>query len=140
VTMSHEGYVKRLPVGTYCSRGAAAGGSRGAIRAKAILVEHLFVANTHDNLLFFTNQAAFTRGGCMSAEMSRTSRAGGGDLIEFHRGKRSPMCWPSRIFPRASSSFYSDQERHREETPLESYANIRFPAASSPSALKKATY
>ena len=51
-----RGYIKRLPVGTYRSQGRGGRGIKGTESREGDFVEHLFVANTHDYLLFFTNQ------------------------------------------------------------------------------------
>lgn len=55
VTISHQGYVKRLPVTTYRKqkRGGVGVGS-GVVDED--FVEHLFIASTHDNLLLFTSK------------------------------------------------------------------------------------
>src|SRR3989338_2235016 len=55
VTISHQGYVKRLPVTTYRKqrRGGVGVGSGGV---EEDFVEHLFIASTHDNLLLFTSK------------------------------------------------------------------------------------
>ncbi|MBW3016594.1 DNA gyrase subunit A [Candidatus Woesearchaeota archaeon] len=55
ITITHAGYVKRLPVDTYKQQRR---GGKGIIAAEAKeedFVENLFVANTHDYILFFTN-------------------------------------------------------------------------------------
>ncbi|MBC7783819.1 MAG: hypothetical protein H7144_08260 [Burkholderiales bacterium] len=48
VTLSHAGYVKRLPVGTYRAQGRGGRGIKGGETREGDFVEHLFVANTHD--------------------------------------------------------------------------------------------
>ncbi len=55
VTISHLGYMKRLPVTTYRKqkRGGVGVGSGGV---EEDFVEHLFIASTHDNLLLFTTK------------------------------------------------------------------------------------
>jgi DNA gyrase subunit A len=55
ITITHAGYVKRLPVDTYKQQRR---GGKGIIAAEAKeedFIENLFVANTHDYFLFFTN-------------------------------------------------------------------------------------
>ncbi|VVB81630.1 DNA gyrase subunit A [uncultured archaeon] len=55
ITITHAGYVKRLPVDTYKQQRR---GGKGIIAAEAKeedFIESLFVANTHDYMLFFTN-------------------------------------------------------------------------------------
>ncbi len=56
VTVSHEGYVKRVPVGTYRRQGRGGKGIRGGETREGDFIEHLFVVSTHDYLLFFTNR------------------------------------------------------------------------------------
>ncbi|HUT35560.1 MAG TPA: DNA gyrase subunit A [Planctomycetota bacterium] len=56
VTLSHEGYIKRLPLSTYRSQGRGGKGIKGADTKEGDFLEHLFIASTHDYLLFFTSQ------------------------------------------------------------------------------------
>ena len=56
VTVSHEGYVKRVPVDTYRSQGRGGKGIRGGGTREGDFLEHLFVVSTHDHLLVFTNR------------------------------------------------------------------------------------
>jgi len=54
VTVSHQGYVKRLPVDTYRAQRRGGRGLRGMDTKDEDWVEHLFVASTHDYLMIFT--------------------------------------------------------------------------------------
>src|SRR5437879_13721573 len=73
VTVSHEGYIKRLPVVTYRSQGRGGRGIKGTESKEGDFVEHLFVANTHDHLLFFTNRGrVYERRGDRGAALSAT--------------------------------------------------------------------
>ncbi len=56
VTISHSGYVKRLPIDTYRKQGRGGRGIIGSVTKEGDFVEHLFVASTHDYLLIFTNR------------------------------------------------------------------------------------
>jgi DNA gyrase subunit A len=56
VTVSHEGYVKRVPVGTYRRQGRGGKGVRGGETREGDFLEHMFVVSTHDYLLIFTNR------------------------------------------------------------------------------------
>ena len=58
ITISHAGYIKRLPVDTYRrqhrgGKGVTGGGVRDE---EEDFIEHMFLASTHDQLLFFTNK------------------------------------------------------------------------------------
>lgn len=55
VTISHTGYVKRLPIDTYRTQGRGGRGIIGADTKDNDFTEQLFVASTHDDLLCFTN-------------------------------------------------------------------------------------
>ncbi len=56
VTVSHSGYVKRLPIDTYRRQARGGRGIIGSVTKEGDFVEHLFVASTHDYLLIFTNR------------------------------------------------------------------------------------
>lgn len=56
VTLTHAGYVKRLPMDTYKAQRRGGKGIIAAETKEDDFVENLFVANTHDYLLFFTNK------------------------------------------------------------------------------------
>jgi DNA gyrase subunit A len=56
ITISHMGYVKRTLLAEYRAQNRGGRGSRGSATRDEDFVEHLFVANTHGYLLFFTEQ------------------------------------------------------------------------------------
>jgi len=56
VTLSHEGYIKRVPTDTYRSQGRGGRGLRGSDAKEGDFLSDLFAASTHDYLLFFTNR------------------------------------------------------------------------------------
>jgi DNA gyrase subunit A len=56
VTISHRGYIKRIPSSTYRAQRRGGKGIAGAKSEEEDPIEHLFVASTHAYLLFFTNQ------------------------------------------------------------------------------------
>jgi DNA gyrase subunit A len=56
VTISHNGYVKRLPLNTYRSQHRGGKGVSGGQAREDDFIEHFFVASTHAYLLCFTNK------------------------------------------------------------------------------------
>jgi DNA gyrase subunit A len=54
VTMSHQGYIKRNPISLYRAQRRGGKGMTGVKPKAEDFVENLFVASSHDNLLFFT--------------------------------------------------------------------------------------
>ena len=55
ITISHSGYIKRIPVDTYRSQHRGGRGVTGMGTKDEDFVEHLFVASTHDYILFLTD-------------------------------------------------------------------------------------
>ncbi len=56
VTLSHRGYIKRMELDTYKAQKRGGRGITGAKADDEDPIEHLFVASTHDYLLFFTDR------------------------------------------------------------------------------------
>jgi len=56
ITISNLGYIKRLPVGTYRRQGRGGKGVTGAKTRDDDFVEHLFIASTHQYILFLTDR------------------------------------------------------------------------------------
>src|SRR5688500_8563630 len=56
VTLSQRGYIKRQPIGTFRSQRRGGRGKLAMLTREEDAVRHLLVANTHDNILFFTNR------------------------------------------------------------------------------------
>ena len=54
ITISHLGYIKRLPVTTYQRQARGGRGKSGQSTRDTDFLEHLFIASTHDYILFFT--------------------------------------------------------------------------------------
>ena len=61
ITVTHAGYVKRLPVATYRSQKRGGKGIQGLSLKDNDFVKDLFVASTHDYVLFFTNRGKVYR-------------------------------------------------------------------------------
>jgi len=56
VTITREGYIKRVAVDAYRKQGRGGRGVKGSDTKEGDLLEHLFAASTHNYLLFFTNR------------------------------------------------------------------------------------
>ena len=55
LTITHSGYIKRTALNTYRTQRRGGRGVQGATSNEEDFVEHLFIANTHNYMLFFTN-------------------------------------------------------------------------------------
>ena len=58
LTVSRQGYVKRVPIGTYRAQRRGGRGMQGMGTKEEDWVEHLFVASTHDYLMVFTRSGS----------------------------------------------------------------------------------
>ena len=56
ITITHSGYIKRLPVTTYRQQARGGKGVSGTNLKEGDFVEHLFVSSTHNFILFFSNK------------------------------------------------------------------------------------
>ena len=75
VTISHQGYVKRVPLETYRAQGRGGKGIKASDSKDDDFIEHLFVASTHDDLLCFTDSGrVFKLKVYELPEMTRTSK------------------------------------------------------------------
>ena len=75
VTISHQGYVKRVPLETYRAQARGGKGIKASDSKDDDFIEHLFVASTHDDLLCFTDSGrVFKLKVYELPEMTRTSK------------------------------------------------------------------
>jgi DNA gyrase subunit A len=128
VTISHEGYVKRLPVDTYRSQGRGGRGIRGSDAREGDFVEHLFVANTHDYLLFFTNQGrVYQRRVYDVPELSRTSQGrAAANLLDFQQGEKIANVLAIKDFTGGEQFLlFATAKGTVKKTALSAYDNIR---------------
>ncbi len=127
VTISHAGYVKRLPVGTYRAQGRGGRGIKGGETREGDFVEHLFIANTHDYLLFFTNKGrVYERRVFDVPEMSRTSIGRAvANLLEFQEAEKIAQVLTIKDFE-AQEQFllFATKNGTVKKTALRAYANI----------------
>ncbi|MBO5555917.1 MAG: DNA gyrase subunit A [Oscillospiraceae bacterium] len=74
-TLTHGGYIKRLPVSEYRSQGRGGKGIRAMATKEEDYVETVFTASTHDNILFFTSKGrVFMKKGYTIPEAGRAAR------------------------------------------------------------------
>ncbi len=74
-TLSNAGYIKRMPVDTYRTQRRGGRGVSGQSLKEEDYVKNLFIASTHDYVLFFTNRGRVHRKkGYLIPEAGRTAR------------------------------------------------------------------
>ncbi len=81
-TLTHGGYIKRLPVSEYRAQGRGGKGVRAMATRDEDYVETVFTASTHDNILFFTSTGrVYIKKGYNIPEAGRTAR--GSNIINI---------------------------------------------------------
>jgi DNA gyrase subunit A len=127
VTVSHQGYIKRIPIDTYRSQGRGGRGISGMGTKEEDWVEHLFVANTHDYLMFFTRC-----GQCYWLkvhEIPQSGRASRGkpivNLINMASDEKIAALVPVREFSHDRYLMFATRRGVVKKTVLSAYGNPR---------------
>jgi len=126
VTISHEGYIKRMPIDTYRKQGRGGRGIIGSDTKEGDFIEHLFIAGTHDYLLCFTN-----RGRCYwqrvydVPSLSRQSRGRSiANLLQMVKDEQLAEILPVREFDERMLVM-ATQNGVIKKTPLAAFSNVR---------------
>ncbi|HKO16989.1 MAG TPA: DNA gyrase subunit A [Gemmatimonadaceae bacterium] len=127
VTISHSGYIKRTSVSTYKKQRRGGRGNNGATLKDDDFVEHLFVASTHDYILFFTED-----GRCFWLkvhEIPQAGRAAKGkpvvNLINVAAETKVSALVAVREFSETQSLLFATKQGTVKKTRLSEYANPR---------------
>ena len=128
VTLSHGGYVKRLPLDTYRAQARGGRGVKGTTNRDEDFIEHLFVGNTHDHLLYFTNLGrVYSQRVFDIPEGTRTS--GGrsvAQLLDFQAGEKVAQVLNIDDLERAEAFLvFATAQGTVKRTALSAFANIR---------------
>ncbi|CEG29498.1 DNA gyrase subunit A [Bacillus sp. B-jedd] len=127
LTLTHNGYIKRLPVSTYRAQRRGGRGIQGMGTNDDDFVEHLITTSTHDTILFFTNKGKVYRSkGYEIPEFSRTAK--GIPIINLLGIEKDE--WINAIIPVDEFVddwflFFTTREGVSKRSPLTSFAHIR---------------
>lgn len=127
VTISHEGYVKRLPTDTYREQGRGGRGVKASDARDGDFIEHLFVSSTHDDLLCFTTTGrVFRMKVYQIPEGSRTSRGRAIiNLLDLRPEEKVCAFLPIRDFEkREDFLFFATAMGRVKRTALADYRNV----------------
>ncbi len=127
ITISHQGYAKRIPVSTYRRQGRGGKGIRGVGTKEEDFVEHLFVASTHSYILCFTD-----RGKCYWLkvyDIPQGGRLAKGrpiiNLIQVEKDETIQAVVPVRNFNEGMNIIFTTKRGLVKKTPLTDYGNPR---------------
>jgi DNA gyrase subunit A len=127
VTISHAGYIKRVPSDTYRSQGRGGKGIRAGEAKDDDFIEHIFVANTHDDLLCFTDTGrVFKIKVYEIPEQSRTSRGRAIiNLLDLKEGEKTRAYLAVKNFEEGSNYLlFASRRGIVKRTPLKEYRNV----------------
>lgn len=127
ITLTHNGYIKRLPISTYRSQRRGGRGIQGMGTNDDDFVQHLFTTNTHHTILFFTNKGKVYRlKGYEIPELGRTAK---GipiiNLLQIEQDESITAIIPIEEFDDEHYLFFMTREGICKRTALSSFANIR---------------
>jgi DNA gyrase subunit A len=128
VTITKSGYIKRLPSDTYrTQRRGGKGISGGKLKDDEDYVKTMFLATTHDWLLFFTNFGkVYWLKVYELPQMSRTSRGRAlPNVISLEQGETLETCFAVREFPDDRYLFFATAKGQVKKTVLSAYGNVR---------------
>ncbi len=127
VTISHEGYIKRMPLTTYRRQGRGGKGIIGSDAKEGDFVEELFIASTHDYLLvFLTNGRMHWLKVYDIPSMARTSRGRSiVNLLEIGADERICAVEGVRDFDENRFLVTATQNGQIKKTSLDAYSNVR---------------
>lgn len=126
VTISHQGYIKRVPVGTYRSQGRGGRGIKGTENTADDFTEHLRVASTHDYLLIFTNRGrVYWLRVYDIPSMQRTSRGRSlANIVTMQANERHMAILAVTQFEE-NFVFFATEKGVVKKTPLSAFSNPR---------------
>ncbi|WP_077305962.1 DNA gyrase subunit A [Terribacillus halophilus] len=127
ITLTHQGYIKRLPSSTYRSQGRGGRGIQGMGTNEDDFVEHLISTSTHDTILFFSNKGKVYRAkGYEVPEFSRTAK---GipiiNMLEIEKGEWINALIPVKDFVDDWYLIFTTKQGISKRTTLSQFANIR---------------
>lgn len=127
VTISHTGYVKRSPVSLYRAQRRGGKGMTGVKTKAEDFVELLFVASSHDYLLFFTNKArVYWRKVHEIPEAGRMSQGKAiVNLLELQKDERVATILPVRDFEQGKYVVMATRQGFAKKTDLTAYSRPR---------------
>jgi DNA gyrase subunit A len=127
VTLSHTGYIKSQPLADYRAQKRGGRGKQAAAMKADDFVDHLFVANTHDFILCFTNRGRVYW--LKVYEVPQGTRTSRGkpivNLFPFEDGEKISAILPVKEFAEDRYIFMCTANGTVKKTPLSDFSNPR---------------
>lgn len=127
VTISHQGYCKRMPLSLYRQQNRGGKGIRASDAKDDDFIEHFLVASTHDDLLTFTNTGrTFRLKVYQLPELSRSSKGRAiVNLLDLREGEKPCAFLGVKDFESGSEYLtFVSRDGIVKRTPLKDYRNV----------------
>ena len=127
VTITRDGYIKRVDVDAYRKQGRGGKGVRGSDTKEGDLLEHLFTASTHDYLLVFTNRGrVYWLKVYDIPQLQRTSRGRSmANLLNMQPNEVHKAILPVKGFDEERFLFFATARGVVKKSPLKDFRNVR---------------
>ena len=127
ITLTHFGYIKRMPVDTYKSQRRGGKGISGLTTREDDFVKQIFNASTHDIILFFTNKGKLYKlRGFDIPEAGRTAKGTAiVNLLQLDPGEKIAAVIPLKSFEDAEYLIMNTKKGLVKKTPLNEYNTDR---------------
>jgi DNA gyrase subunit A len=127
ITLTHFGYIKRLPADTYKSQRRGGKGIAGLSTREEDFVETLFITSTHHYIMFFTNMGRVYR--LKAYQIPEAGRQAKGtaivNLLELEGEEKITAVIPIAEYKEGLYLFMATKQGHVKKTDLMQYSNIR---------------
>ena len=127
ITLTHFGYVKRMPIDTYKSQKRGGKGITGIATREEDFVKQIFTASTHDTILFFSNQGKVYRlRGYEVPEAGRTAKGTAiVNLLSLNGGEKISAVIPISNFAEGKYLLMATKNGLIKKTALNEFNNVR---------------
>ncbi len=127
ITLTHFGYIKRMPIDTYKSQRRGGKGITGTATREEDFVKQIFTASTHDTLLFFTNKGKVYRlKGYEIPEAGRTAKGTAiVNLLSLERGEKISAVITISNFAEGKYLLMATKSGMIKKTALSEYNSVR---------------
>ena len=127
ITVTHSGYVKRTPVDTYRAQRRGGKGVQGVNLKDEDFVEDLFVASTHDYVMFFSNKGKAYRLKVHELPIGQRTARGTAivNLVPFSEGEHATAVITCRDFPADEYLMFATAAGTVKKTAMSAYDRTR---------------
>ena len=127
ITLSQFGYIKRIPLDTYRSQKRGGKGITGMTTKEDDFVKQIFIASTHDTILFFSNKGKLYKLKCYQIpEAGRTARGTAiVNLLKLDAGEKVSTIIPIQNFAEGKYLIMGTKNGLIKKTPLQEYDSGR---------------